>query len=496
MKHKTQKRRESLQQSIRQMMGHTDLPEDVFVKAIEEALRVIALRHYGPEAKVSIDIQLDTEEIRCHVPKKVVDIMRDFSTEIPIEEAQKLDPEAKIGDMLEVEINPDEFGRIQAQLGRQILLGKLREAERELVYKEFEGREGEVVVGYLQRYDKKDAIVDLERTDVLRTEALLPASQIPPPHRYNRGDALRCLILEVKNTLNREQIVVSRTHPDLVSMLFEQEVPEVYEGQVRVMAVARDPGHRAKVAVTASEEGIDAVGTCVGVRGARVQTIVRELKNEKIDILEWNEDPQVFITNALKPAEGVRQIELNEEEMSANVIVPDDQLSLAIGRRGQNARLAAKLTGWNIDIKSESESPVSLETLFKADISDDAEADTPSENVEAESAEVTIAEAEEETVEAVVTLTIDEDSSDDTVESETTEELESESTSISDDAEADTPSENAEEESTEATIAKTEEETVEAVVTLTIDEDSSDDTVESETTKELELEPTPESEEN
>ncbi|MCE2400714.1 transcription termination/antitermination protein NusA [Candidatus Poribacteria bacterium] len=409
MKHKTQERRESLQQSIRQMMGHTDLPEDVFVKAIEEALRVIALRHYGPEAKVSIDIQLDTEEIRCHVPKKVVDIMKDFSTEIPIEEAQKLDPNVEIGNTLEVEINPDEFGRIQAQLGRQILLGKLREAERELVYREFEGREGEVVVGYLQRYDKQNAIVDLERTDVLRTEALLPASQIPPSHRYNRGDSLRCLILEVKNTLTGEQVVVSRTHPDLIAMLFEQEVPEVYEGQVRVMAVARDPGYRAKVAVTANEEGIDAVGTCVGVRGARVQTIVRELKNEKIDILEWNEDARVLITNALKPADGVRQIELNEEDMSANVVVPDDQLSLAIGRRGQNARLAAKLTGWNIDIKSESESPVTLETLFKENVSEDAEVDTS----------LADAEVEDMTADAAIELASEEVSSEDTVESET-----------------------------------------------------------------------------
>jgi N utilization substance protein A len=428
MKHKTQERRESLQQSIRQMMGHTDLPEEVFVKAIEEALSVIALRHYGPEAKVSIDIQLDKEEIRCHVPKKVVDIMRDFSTEIPIEEAQKLDPNVEIGDMLEVEINPEEFGRIQAQLGRQILLGKLREAERELVYKEFEGREGEVVVGYLQRYDKQNAIVDLERTDVLRTEALLPASQIPSSHRYNRGDSLRCLILEVKNTLTGEQLVVSRTHPDLVAMLFEHEVPEVYEGQVRVMAVAREPGYRAKVAVTANEEGIDAVGTCVGVRGSRVQTMVRELKNEKIDFLEWNEDVQIFITNALQPAERIRKVELNEADMSAIVIVPDDQLSLAIGRRGQNARLAAKLTGWNIDIKSESEAPVSLETLFKEDV----EVNTPFVDAEGESAEVSVTETDEETISEVAVESVSEEvSSEDTVEPETTTELESEPTSES-----------------------------------------------------------------
>ncbi len=384
MKQKTEERKESLQNSIRQMMGHTDLPEDVFLSAIEEALRVIALRHYGPEAKVSIDIQLDSEEIKCHVPKKVVNIMQDFSTEIPIEQAKIHKPDAEIGDILEVEIEPEEFGRIQAQLGRQILLGKLREAERELIYNEFEGREGELVVGYVQRYDGPNVIMDLERTEILRTEALLPASHIPPPHRYNRGDSLRCLIIEVKDTMSGEQLVVSRTEPDLVAMLCEQEVPEVYEGQVRVMAVARDPGYRAKVAVSATEDGIDPVGTCVGVRGARVRTMVRELKNERIDFLEWSEDPRVYITNALKLPD-IRRVELNEEDMSANVIVAEDQLSLAIGRRGQNARLAAKVTGWNIDIKSEAEVSVSLQTLFKENIEEaekDEEADETFVNTE------------------------------------------------------------------------------------------------------------------
>lgn len=382
MKQKTKKKRESLQNSIRQMMGHTDLPEDVFVKAIEDALRVIALRHYGPEAKVTIDIQLEEEKIKCTVPKRVVNIMRDFTTEIPIEEAQKLEPEAKIGDTVEVEINPEEFGRIQAQLGRQILLGKLREAEREQVYNEFEGREGDIVVGYLQRYDGPNAIVDLERTDVLRAEALLPASQIPQTHRYNRGEAIRCLILDVKNEVTGEQIIVSRTHPDLITMLCEQEIPEVFEGQVRVMAVAREPGYRAKVAVVATEEGIDAVGTCVGVRGNRVRAMVQELKNEKIDFVDWNEDPTVYITNSLKPAKQIRRVELNEENMSAIVVVEDEELSLAIGRRGQNARLVAKLTGWNIDIKSETEAPATLDNIFKNDADatqDDNEEDTTDE---------------------------------------------------------------------------------------------------------------------
>ena len=415
MKQKTEERRESLQHSIRQMMGHTDLPEDVFINAIEEALRVIALRHYGSEAKVSIDIQLDREEIKCHVPKTVVDIMQDFSTEIPIEEAQKLNPDAVVGDTVEVEINPDEFGRIQAQLGRQILLGKLREAERELIYNEFEGREGEVIVGYLQRYDGQNAIIDLERTDVLRTEALLPASQIPPSHRYNRGDSLRCLILEIKNSVTGEQIVVSRTHPDLITMLFEQEVPEIYEEQVRVMSVVRDPGYRAKVAVTANEDGIDAVGTCVGVRGARVQAIVRELKDEKIDIIAWDEDARVFITNALNlKSEVVRRVELNEAANSANVIVADDQLSLAIGRRGQNARLAAKLTGWHIDIKSESEAPASLDTLFKENVS---------ETEDAESLDTLFKENVSETEDAESELSDNTENSDIEVENETTTEI-------------------------------------------------------------------------
>ena len=399
MREKKRERKESLQQSIRQMMGHTDLTEDVFIKAIEDALHAVALKHYGSDAKVSIDIQLDREEIKCHVPKTVVDIMRDFSTEIPIEEARKLNPDVKLGDTVDVEINPEEFGRIQAQLGRQVLLNKLREAEREQIYNEFEGREGEVVVGHVQHYEKRDIIIDLERTDVLRTEALLPSNQIPSAHRYKRGDALRCLILKVNSESASQQIIVSRIHPDLIARLFEQEVPEVYEGQVRVMAVARDTGHHAKVAVIANEEGIDAVGTCVGVRGARVQAIVRELRNEKIDILEWDADTHVFITNALKPA-AVTRVELNEAEQSATVIVPDNQLSLAIGRRGQNARLAAQLTGWRIDVKSESEVPLSLDTLFK-------------ENVDEAKTEEAAADAAELT-EAVTTPETDDDAPEET----------------------------------------------------------------------------------
>jgi len=362
---------ENLQNAIRQNTAQTDLPEEVFIEAIEEALRAAARRVYGADANVSVEINLDAGDIRCYVPKKVVNIMRDFSTEIPIEQAVKLQEDIEVGEMLDVEINPSEFGRIPAQLAKQILFQKIKQAEREKIYQEFEGREGEVVTGYVQRFERGGIILDLEQT-----EAFLPPRELPRSHNYERGKRLQCLILSVKNEMRGAPIIVSRTHRDLVAVLFEHEVPEIYEGQVQIMAVARDPGNRAKVAVRATEEGIDAVGTCVGVKGIRVQTIVGELDDEKIDLLEWSEDPSAFIANALGARVGVRRVELNEEEQSALVIVPDDQLSLAIGQRGQNARLAAKLTGWKVDIKGESEASVSMDELFKPENSDKADAQT------------------------------------------------------------------------------------------------------------------------
>ena len=362
---------ENLQNAIRQNTAQTDLPEEVFIEAIEEALRAAARRVYGADANVSVEINLDAGDIRCYVPKKVVNIMRDFSTEIPIEQAVKLQEDIEVGEMLDVEINPSEFGRIPAQLAKQILFQKIKQAEREKIYQEFEGREGEVVTGYVQRFERGGIILDLEQT-----EAFLPPRELPRSHNYERGKRLQCLILSVKNEMRGAPIIVSRTHRDLVAVLFEHEVPEIYEGQVQIMAVARDPGNRAKVAVRATEEGIDAVGTCVGVKGIRVQTIVGELDDEKIDLLEWSEDPSAFIANALGARVGVRRVELNEEEQSALVIVPDDQLSLAIGQRGQNARLAAKLTGWKVDIKGESEASVSMDELFKPENSDNADAQT------------------------------------------------------------------------------------------------------------------------
>ena len=353
---------ENLQNAIRQNMAQTDLPEEVFVEALEDALLLAAQRVYGDDDNVSVEINLEKGDIRCYVPKKVVNIMRDFSTEIPIEQALKLQADVEVGKMLVVAITPNEFGRIQAQLVRQIFFQKIKQAEREKIYQEFTGREGEVVTGYVQRFERGGVILDLEQT---QTEAFLPPREMPRSQNYERGKRLQCLILSVKNEMRGPPIIVSRTHRDLVAVLFEQEVPEIYEGQVQIMAVARDPGNRAKVAVKATEEGIDAVGTCVGVKGIRVQTIVNELDDEKIDLLEWSEDPSVFIANALGARVGVRRVELNKEDKSALVIVPDNQLSLAIGQRGQNARLAAKLTGWKVDIKGESEATVSIDEIFK-----------------------------------------------------------------------------------------------------------------------------------
>ena len=343
---------------IRQIMDQTELPQTIFIEAIEAALYSAAKRRYGSTRGVSIKIDPELGDIRCYVPKKVVEIMHHYATEIPIEEALKIKPDAQLDEVIEVEIDPSEFGRIEAQTARQILVQKIKEAEREQIYEEYKEQEGEVITGYVQRTERGNIILDLERT-----EGLLPFNEVPRPHNYRRGDALKCLIVEVNVDQKGPQIILSRIHNGLIARLFEIEVPEVYDGIVQIKAIARDPGDRAKVAVIATDETIDAVGTCVGVKGSRVQTVVRELEGEKIDLLQWNPDPALFIANALQPANVVR-VNINDENTSAEVIVPDDQLSLAIGRRGQNARLAAKLTGWKIDIKSESEA----DTQFKEEI--------------------------------------------------------------------------------------------------------------------------------
>ena len=350
---------------IDQISRQRSLSHDVLIEAIEKALLQAAKKRYGAHRQVSVSIDRDTGEIKVIAPKMVVEIMDDFSTQIPIEEALATDPKAEVGQIVEVEAMPRDFGRIAAQTAKQIVAQKLREAERENIYDEFKDREGEIVTGIVQRHEHGDVIVDLDKA-----EALLPYREQIRGEEYRRGDRLRALIVEVRLDSRDSQILISRAHPGLLSGLFELEVPEIYDGLVEIKAIAREPGDRSKIAVATAVDKLDAVGTCVGMRGSRVQMVVHELGGERIDILPWSQIAGTFIASALSPAKIV-SVSTNEDEKSAKVIVPNDQLSLAIGRKGQNVRLAAKLTGWNIDIKSQSEAGVTAKekiarSIFKS----------------------------------------------------------------------------------------------------------------------------------
>jgi N utilization substance protein A len=266
---------------------------------------------------------------------------------ISVEEAQKLDPTLNEGDTLTVDVTPKQFGRIAAQTAKQVVMQKLREAERKMVYDEFQEREGEIVHGIVQRLEQGNVIVELGRA-----EAVMPRSEQVPSERYYPGQRLRVYVSEVNETFRGPQIIVSRGHRLMLRRLLEQEVPEIFNGTVEIKAIAREGGARSKVAVVAHQPGVDPVGSCVGMRGVRIQNIVNELNGEKIDVVEWDEDATRYVANALSPAQ-VSNVEINEDEKTATVVVPERQLSLAIGKEGQNARLAAKLTGWRIDIKSD-----------------------------------------------------------------------------------------------------------------------------------------------
>jgi len=353
---------------IEQIVSQKELPQSVLINAVESAIRSAAKKRYGSIRSVSVEIDHDTGAIKVYVPKKVVEIMRNYAMEIPIEEAIKIKPDAQLGEVIEVEVEPGDFGRIEAQTARQIFVQKIKEAEREMVYEEYKDRVGDIVRGTVQRREQDDIILELGKT-----EAFLPLQEQVEKEEYKRGDELQCFIMEVRNVSKDPVIILSRTHPGLIARLFELEVPEIYDGLIRIMAIARDPGDRSKVAVATTDENIDAVGTCVGMKGSRVQMVVNELRGEKIDILEWNPDPEIFIGNALQPAKVSKVTIINSIANKAEVIVPDDQLSLAIGRKGQNVRLAAKLTGWRIDIKNESEADSELKQqitkeIFKSDL--------------------------------------------------------------------------------------------------------------------------------
>ena len=306
----------------------------------------------------------------------------DDALEISLEDAHKINKSLQIGDSVEVEIVPKDFGRIAAQTAKQVIIQKLRELEREIIFNEFNDRKGEIVSGIIQKADHNIVVMDLGKL-----EGVMPHKEQIPTEQYHVNDKIKGYVLDVeKGAKGAPQVIVSRSHPDFVRKLLEFEIPEIYEGVIEIKSVSRDPGHRSKVAVYSPDPNIDPVGSCVGQKGVRIQNVINELHGEKIDVIEWNEDPSIYIASALLPAE-IMAVDIKEDEKFAQVIVPDNQLSLAIGKSGQNARLAAKLTNWKIDIKSETQFREMLEKAQQEN--NETEEQTKEETQEAEQAEQT-----------------------------------------------------------------------------------------------------------
>lgn len=325
------------------------ISRDVLIEAIEAALVTAYKRNFNQAQNVRIDLNLDKGSMLVYSRKDVVEEVENEYLQISLEDAVRINPAYEIGDVLEQEVTPRNFGRIAAQTAKQVVTQRVREAERGLVYEEYVDREDDIVHGVIERQDARNIYVTLGKV-----EAALPVNEQIATEEYRPGARVRVYITKVERTTRGPQVIVSRTHPGLLRRLFEMEVPEIFDGTVEIKSIAREAGDRSKISVFANNPEVDPVGSCVGAKGARVQTIVNELNGEKIDIVEWSEDPVTFVANALSPSK-VLDVQVNEEEKSTTVVVPDYQLSLAIGKRGQNARLAAKLTGWKIDIKSETD---------------------------------------------------------------------------------------------------------------------------------------------
>ncbi|WP_088105129.1 transcription termination factor NusA [Halalkalibacter urbisdiaboli] len=323
--------------------------KEVIIEAIEAALISGYKRNFNQAQNVRVDVNRENGSIRVFARKTVVEEVFDARLEISLEEAKHINPNYEVDDIIEIEVTPKDFGRIAAQTAKQVVTQRVREAERGIIYSDFIDREEDIMTGIVQRQDHRFIYVDLGKV-----EALLPLNEQMPNESYKHNDRIKAYITKVEKTTKGPQILISRSHPGLLKRLFELEVPEIYDGTVEIKSVSREAGDRSKIAVHAENPEVDPVGACVGPRGQRVQTIVNELKGEKIDIVRWSEDPVEYVANALSPSKVIK-VNVNEDEKMTQVIVPDYQLSLAIGKRGQNARLAAKLTGWKIDIKSESE---------------------------------------------------------------------------------------------------------------------------------------------
>ena len=338
--------------AFNEVLEEKQLPKEIILKALESAM-VSAYRravNASNAQQVEAKIDLETGKVTIFAEKEVVESVQDERTEVTLAEAQRYNPEAELGSMVIVESTPRDFGRVAAQTARQVIQQRIRDAERQAQLAFYEKQLGEIVSGIIQAVNSQGLTIGLE----MRAEGTMPRKEMIPGERFRIHDRVRALIAEVKDSPRGPQIILSRTHRNFLRRLLENEVPEIYHGIVEIRSIAREPGERAKVAVSATQPGIDPVGACVGIRGVRIQAIVRELHDEKIDVIEWNPDPALYIAKAISPAR-VRGVYLNEKTTggkTATVVVPEDQLSLAIGRDGQNARLAAKLTGWRIDIKS------------------------------------------------------------------------------------------------------------------------------------------------
>ena len=335
--------------AIQELGKEKGIEPELLYQAVEDALVAAYKKNSNTNQNVRVDMNKETGEIHVYAQRTVVEGVPVDETEMTVQEAQAIDPRYLAGDIVETEVTPKNFGRIAAQNAKQVVVQRIREAERGQVYERFQSRNQDIVTGIIERQENKNVYIDLGKVEAVLT----PNEQIPG-EIYQYHDRMKTFIVEVKRSAKGRQIVVSRAHPGLLKRLFELEVPEIHDGIVEIKSVAREPGMRSKISVYTADENVDPVGACVGHKGMRVQTIVNELRGEKIDIVKYSEDPAQYVANALSPAKVV-STNVNEAEKICRVVVPDYQLSLAIGKEGQNARLAAKLTGWKIDIKSESQ---------------------------------------------------------------------------------------------------------------------------------------------
>ena len=363
-----------LERLVDTIISEKNIPRDVVVQILESAMVAAARKKFGDAREIEAEYNQELGEVELFEFRKVAAEITDDDVEMTLEEGRELDPECELGDWLGQKLEVDALGRIAAQTAKQVIIQKIRDAERELTFNEFKDRKGELIAGIVRRFEKGNIIVDLNRA-----EAILPRREQVPTETYRPGDRVQAYVLDITRATRQPQVVLSRSHPGLLEKLFELEVPEIYEGIVRIEACAREPGHRAKIAVSSTDPDVDPVGACVGLKGSRVQAVVSELRGEAIDIIPWHPDPARFIVHAIAPAQ-VARVYINEASHTMELVVPDDQLAKGIGRRGQNVRLAAQLTNWRIDIYSESKHGEMLESarreIMRIDVLDDFQIDT------------------------------------------------------------------------------------------------------------------------